>query len=85
MTHRFVVTIEEHSIHGGLGMIVNHFLMKNDNGNIKVLNFGIPDVWVQFGSNEELLKELGLDAESIAYHISTWFNASSLTASVHER
>ena len=30
------------------------------------MNIGIPDTWVQFGSNSELMRELGLDAESIA-------------------
>ncbi len=68
-THRFVATIEEHSLNGGLGMIINHFLIQNNFREVAVLNFGIPDLWVQFGSNTELMQELGLDAESIARRI----------------
>ena len=68
-THRFVATIEEHSLNGGLGMIINNFLVQNGIREAEVLNFGIPDIWVQFGSNIELMRELGLDAERIAKRI----------------
>jgi 1-deoxy-D-xylulose-5-phosphate synthase len=65
-THRFAATIEEHALNGGLGMIFNHFLIQNGHRDVEVVNIGIPDAWVQFGSNSELMQELGLDAESIA-------------------
>lgn len=65
-THRFVATIEEHALNGGLGMIFNNFLIQNGHREVEVVNIGVPDIWVQFGSNSELMRELGLDAESIA-------------------
>ena len=68
-THRFVATIEEHALSGGMGMIINNFLVQNGIREAEVLNFGVPDMWVQFGSNTELMRELGLDAESIAQRI----------------
>ncbi len=68
-THRYAATIEEHALNGGMGMIFNHFLIKNGIRDIEVLNFGVPDLWVQFGSNTEIMRELGLDAESIATRI----------------
>lgn len=68
-THPFVATIEEHSKNGGLGLIINNFLIQNGIREAEVLNFGVPDMWVQFGSNTELMQELGLDAESIAARI----------------
>jgi 1-deoxy-D-xylulose-5-phosphate synthase len=68
-THRFVATIEEHALNGGMGMIINNFLIQNGIREAEVLNFGVPDMWVQFGSNTELMRELGLDAESIAQRI----------------
>ena len=49
-----------------IGMIFNHFLIQNGHRDIEVVNIGVPDTWVQFGSNSELMRELGLDAESIA-------------------
>ncbi len=66
LTHPFVATVEEHALNGGFGMIFNHFLVQNGQKAIEVINIGVPDVWVQFGSNSELMRELGLDAESIA-------------------
>lgn len=68
-THRFAATIEEHSVNGGMGMIINNFLIQSGIRAAEVLNFGVPDMWVQFGSNTELMRELGLDAESIAKRI----------------
>ena len=50
-------------------MILNNFLVQNGIQEAPVLNFGLPDVWVQFGSNTELMRELGLDADSIAERI----------------
>ncbi len=64
-----VATLEEHSLNGGFGMIFNHFLMTQGHRGTKVLNFGIPDTWVQFGSHGELIQELELDAPSIAKRI----------------
>jgi len=68
-THQYVATIEEHALSGGLGMIINNFMVQNGIQQAEVLNFGVPDMWVQFGSNIELMRELGLDAESIANRI----------------
>jgi 1-deoxy-D-xylulose-5-phosphate synthase len=68
-THQFAVTLEEHSLNGGMGMIVNNFLIQNGLRELEVLNLGVPDKWVQFGSNTELMRELGLDAESVANRI----------------
>jgi len=36
---------------------------------LQVMNFGIPDTFVQHGKRQELLKELGLDAQNIAQRI----------------
>ncbi|MDE3055492.1 MAG: 1-deoxy-D-xylulose-5-phosphate synthase [Verrucomicrobiota bacterium] len=69
LTHRFVVTIEEHALNGGFGMIFNHFLAGKRIQGIKTLNFGIPDLWVQFGSNGELMQELELTPDAIAKKI----------------
>ncbi len=67
--YSLVVTIEEHAVNAGLGMIFNSFLMQNGWKEIDVLNFGVPDRFVQFGSTKELLREIGLDPETIAQRI----------------
>ncbi len=65
-SHKAIVTLEEHSINGGLGMIMNTFLMRNGFGHVQVLNLGIPDTFLEQGSHKELLQQIGLDPESIA-------------------
>lgn len=69
LSHQFVVTLEEHSLSGGLGMIFNSFMLRNGFNHIPVLNLGIPDMFVEQGSHKELSKEIGLDAESVARQI----------------
>ncbi len=56
-------------MNGGLGLIFNNFLVQAGLRDVEVLNIGIPDRWVQFGSNKELMRELGLDAESVTERI----------------
>jgi len=69
MSHKYVVTIEEHSVNGGLGMVINTFLLRNGFNHIPVLNCGIPDMFVEHGSHKELMAEIGLDAPSITSQI----------------
>jgi 1-deoxy-D-xylulose-5-phosphate synthase len=64
-THKTLITIEEHSLESGLGNAVNHFLAKQHINDINVMNFGIPDTFVQQGSYKELMEELNLNAEQI--------------------
>ncbi len=68
-THSKIVTIEEHSISGGMAAIINHFLMTNGYSNISVINCGIPEAYIEHGSHKELLNSLGLTAEKIADRI----------------
>ncbi|MCH9633645.1 MAG: 1-deoxy-D-xylulose-5-phosphate synthase [Chlamydiae bacterium] len=59
-THSFILTLEEHSLQGGLGAAVNQYLIQNGHDVDQVLNKGIPDQYMQQGSRKELLKEIGL-------------------------
>lgn len=65
LTHQQIVTIEDHSLASGLGSIINNFLVKQGFRNISVSNFGIPEVFVEQGTHEELFNELGLTAKKI--------------------
>lgn len=72
-THSAVVTIEEHSVACGMGSIMNNFLMKEGFGSTRVINFGIPEVYVEQGSHKEILNEIGLTAENITEQIMIQF------------
>lgn len=63
----FVVTVENHSINGGLGSAVCETL--SEKYPTKVLRIGINDEFGQSGGVNELLKYYGLDGESIAKRI----------------
>ena len=62
--YRIVVTVEEHSIIGGLGSAVSELYTENG-VNIPVLRLGIGDFVPRAGKYEYLLKQCGIDSDSI--------------------
>lgn len=68
-SHELIVTLEEHCVTCGFGCILNNFIMRNNIRNIEVLNFGLPDKFIEHGKNADLLLEAGLDANFISKKI----------------
>jgi len=64
---KLAVTIENHSIIGGLGSAVCECLAENSPH--RVVRFGVKDVFGQSGTPSELLKFYGLDSVSIANRV----------------
>ena len=62
-----VVTVEEHSVIGGLGSAVADVL--SENLPTKMLKIGINDVYGESGPALEVIKKYGLDGESIAKRV----------------
>ena len=62
---KFVVTIEDNTLVGGLASEVNELIAKKHLKDVIIRNFGYPDVFVEHGSVDELEKKYGLDEESI--------------------
>jgi transketolase len=60
-----VVTMEEHSVYGGLGSVVARVLADND-VRVPMRVMGIPDMYLQSGKPEELLAIAGLTADNAA-------------------
>jgi 1-deoxy-D-xylulose-5-phosphate synthase len=59
-----IITVEDGVLKGGLGSAVMEFMC--DNGyNAEIKRLGIPDYFVEQGTQEELIRECGFDAESI--------------------
>lgn len=58
-----VVTVEEHSVIGGLGSAVCDVLSENQP--TIVHKIGVPDVFGESGTAAELVKKFGLDAEGV--------------------
>ena len=71
---KFVVTIEDNTLVGGLASEVNELIAKKHLKDVTIRNFGYPDVFVEHGSVDELEKKYGLDEESILKSIKKEIN-----------
>jgi transketolase len=69
-----IVTIEEHSLIGGLGSAISERMNSLDNyGGTKILTIGLPDEWGhEIGSHDHLRRFYGLDSDSIYRKILRW-------------
>lgn len=63
-SHAYFVTVEDNIVAGGAGSAVNEFFSKI-NMNVNIKNLGISDKFVEHGSREEILAEIGLDEDGI--------------------
>ena len=61
---KHVITVEDGVLKGGFGSAIVEFMC--DNGyNSEIRRLGIPDYFVEQGTQDELYKECGYDAEGI--------------------
>lgn len=65
---QLLVTIEEHAIMGGAGSAVNEYLAYAQL-QVPVLNLGLPDLFLEQGTHDEMLHECQLTAEGITASI----------------
>ena len=60
-----IITIEEHSLIGGLGSIVSEIITDIDLKNIKHIKIGLPPKFLSSGTYEQLLNEYNLSSDKI--------------------
>lgn len=72
-TARLVVTVEEHTVIGGLGSAVTDALVERMDGRLpRMRRLGIPDVFAEdYGSQEWLMELFGISAKHIAEVVRT--------------
>lgn len=73
-SHDHFVTIEDNAIMGGAGSAVNELLMRSKQCK-PVLNLGLPDRFVEQGTQLEIYALLGLDDAGIQRSIESWLQA----------
>jgi len=74
--HDLLVTVEENVIQGGAGSAVNEVLAAH--GIVKkIINCGLPDRQIQHGTQEDMLKDAGLDQEGILAFIEAHMDISA--------
>lgn len=76
-----IITLEDASIVGGLGSAVIEYM--NDNSyKAKVIRLGIPDRFVEHGTQEELYRECGYDADGITFTARNLVKSKILTRAI---
>lgn len=72
--YKYVVTIEEFILDGGIGSSIGNLILDN-NINVELLRIGLPTIFAKPGSNEELSKVYGLESKTIINKIiQRWYN-----------
>jgi 1-deoxy-D-xylulose-5-phosphate synthase len=61
-----VLTVEENTVEGGFGSAVVEGLIRKGITDVKIKMLGLPDKFIEHGTQSELRREFGLDAEGIA-------------------
>ena len=62
-------TIEEHVLTGGFGSKVLEYLEANSIFDVRIHRFALPDQFIEHGTREIILEQLGLSAEKMADRI----------------
>ena len=76
-----IVTLEENSLAGGFGSgVVEYFTDKNYKNDI--LRIGLPDHFIDHGTQEELHKQIGIDTVSIAEKVKLFCQTKNYTQEV---
>jgi len=68
-----MVIVEENALSGGFGSSVIKFLKESEIHDVKVKSIGIPDEFVEQGTQAILRAKYGLDAKGIARQVLTFF------------
>ncbi len=63
-THKFIITMEENVLLGGMGMAVNNYISEQ-HPHVKVINIALPDAYVEHGNVSTLREHLGIDSSSV--------------------
>ncbi|MCZ6537575.1 MAG: 1-deoxy-D-xylulose-5-phosphate synthase [Gammaproteobacteria bacterium] len=71
-THGGIITVEENVIAGGAGSAIAELLAAHA-VQIPLLHLGIPDAFIEHGSQESCRRDAGLDRESVLSAIRRWW------------
>ena len=62
--HSTIITVEEGTLNGGLGSIINTFATQNNYKN-KIINRGVEDAFIEHGTVKQLFELTQLDTLSL--------------------
>jgi 1-deoxy-D-xylulose-5-phosphate synthase len=61
-----LLTVEENALQGGFGSAVLELMYDSGLQDVKIKRLGIPDRYIEHGSQAQLRKDVGIDADGIA-------------------
>jgi 1-deoxy-D-xylulose-5-phosphate synthase len=67
-SHELLVTLEENALLGGAGSAVAEYL-GSENLQVAVMNLGLPDVYLEHGSQAEQLADAGLAVDQVVEQV----------------
>jgi 1-deoxy-D-xylulose-5-phosphate synthase len=73
-----VVTVEENTLSGGFGSSVADLLQKSGITDVQARSLGLPDAYIEHGTQAILRAKYGLDAKGITNQVLSLFSANSL-------
>ena len=79
--HSKIVTLEESSIVGGFGSAVLEYCASK-NYNVEFLRIGLPDNFIDHGTQAQLHEKIGIDPNGIAEKVKLFFSKKSITSEV---
>ena len=75
-----VVTVEEHALQGGFGSAVLECIEDHRLSGVKTLRIGLPDRFIEHGTQAVLRQKYGLDADGIFRSVKDFMEKTSLKA-----
>lgn len=79
--HDVLITLEDNAVMGGAGSAVNEFLLKQQCQN-RILNLGLPDIFMEHASREQILDDAGLSTSGILRAIEDFLDTEELAKHV---
>jgi 1-deoxy-D-xylulose-5-phosphate synthase len=76
-----LVTLEDNAVMGGAGSAVNEFLLKQQCQN-RILNLGLPDIFMEHASREQILDDAGLSTSGILRAVEDFLKTEELAKHV---
>jgi len=79
--HSKIVTLEESTTIGGFGSAVLEYCATK-NYNVEILRIGLPDKFIDHGTQAELHKKIGIDPDGIKEKVKLFFSKKNITSEV---
>ena len=79
--HSKIVTLEESSLLGGFGSAVLEYCTLK-NYNVEILRIGLPDKFIDHGTQSQLHEKIGIDPDGITEKVKLFFSRKNVTSEV---